>query len=240
MRSASSPPQDTCEARSSSKPQSSYILENLKENLRKEHLAINSERHPLTVQGVDLKGTAAVLVPLFVGNAPADLSVLLTKRSSTLKHHKGEVCLPGGKRDPDDVDDVSTALREAQEEIGLQSHSVRVLGKLPPMLSKHQISVHPIVGTISSDFIHTGLKVNPAEVDAVFCVPLSRFLCSENYTGYMDTKFGEKLVRIHHFECDGYHVWGLTAHILIQVAKIALGQETEFEEYAAGNPTSKL
>lgn len=208
--------------------------------LHNDILTTNYSRHPLTIQGAQIKGFAAVLVPLFVSDeAPEDLAVLLTKRGKRLKTHKGEVCFPGGKRDPEDVDDIATALREAEEEIGLQRDAVRVLGRLPPVLSKHRLSVHPVIGTIPAEFMHTGLNINPLEVEAVFSVPLSRFLCADDYR-FVDTEFCNKVIRIHHFDCDGYHVWGLTAHILIEVAKIALGREPEFEEYVGGHPLSNI
>ncbi|DBA78794.1 TPA: hypothetical protein ACH3X1_008690 [Trebouxia sp. C0004] len=86
---------------------------------------------------------AAVLVPLFE-DTDGVVRVLLTQRSANLSSHKGEVCLPGGKRDPDDADDVQCALREAEEELGLQPSSVQVIAQLPPFISKHKLSVRQL------------------------------------------------------------------------------------------------
>jgi hypothetical protein len=78
---------------------------------------------------------AAVLLCLFKGSA-GELRVILTKRAGTLSSHSGEVALPGGKRDEEDKDDAATALREAQEEIGLEPSQVRVVAVFEPFLSK--------------------------------------------------------------------------------------------------------
>eukprot|EP00200_Dunaliella_tertiolecta_P001332 CAMPEP_0202364542 /NCGR_PEP_ID=MMETSP1126-20121109/15911_1 /ASSEMBLY_ACC=CAM_ASM_000457 /TAXON_ID=3047 /ORGANISM="Dunaliella tertiolecta, Strain CCMP1320" /LENGTH=140 /DNA_ID=CAMNT_0048959211 /DNA_START=52 /DNA_END=471 /DNA_ORIENTATION=- len=110
---------------------------------------------------------AAVLVPLFID--PLDgLSVLLTKRSSTVGSHQGEVCLPGGKRDPSDADDVATALREAWEELGTPLDAVQVITLLPPVLSKHFLSVTPVVGIVPPARAAHAPCPSPSEVEAVF------------------------------------------------------------------------
>lgn len=83
---------------------------------------------------------AAVLVPLFE-DAEGVVRVILTQRASSLPTHSGEVCLPGGKRDPGDADDAATALREAHEELGIPPAACCLLGALPPFLSKHLLSV---------------------------------------------------------------------------------------------------
>lgn len=88
---------------------------------------------------------AAVLVPLFE-DAEGVVRVILTQRASSLPTHSGEVCLPGGKRDPGDADDAATALREAHEELGIPPAACRLLGALPPFLSKHLLSVRPCWG----------------------------------------------------------------------------------------------
>lgn len=102
-----------------------------------------------------------------------DIFVVLTQRSSRLPTHSGEVCLPGGKRDPGDADDVATALREAHEELGIDPSAVSVVGRLPPFLSKHLLSVTPVVGTIPPDL---SLRPNRGEVASVFTAPLRMFV----------------------------------------------------------------
>ncbi|KAG2435324.1 hypothetical protein HXX76_007399 [Chlamydomonas incerta] len=115
---------------------------------------------------------AAVLVGLFEDSSGV-VRVLLTQRSSRLKSHRGEVCLPGGKRDEEDADDAATALREANEELGLDPSAARVLCCLPPVLSKHHLSVTPVLALLAPGAVPAP---HPAEVDAAFTVPLAVFL----------------------------------------------------------------
>eukprot|EP00117_Sycon_ciliatum_P017121 scpid69531/ scgid16260/ Nudix hydrolase 15, mitochondrial; Coenzyme A diphosphatase NUDT15 len=124
---------------------------------------------------------AAVLVPLFLNHADNKLSVLLTQRSAKLKHHSGEVALPGGRYDEGDESAVATALRESCEEVGLQKHQVEVCTELPPHLVRDMSLVVPVVGFIPENFRP---RIHRTEVDAVFRAPLEMFLSSENYTSY--------------------------------------------------------
>jgi len=105
---------------------------------------------------------AAVLVLLLRGT-DGGARVLLTRRSSALKSHPGECALPGGKRDPGDADDASAAKREAFEEVGLPPDSVEVLGCLPPVLSKHCLSVTPVVALLRCADAVVGLRPGPAQ-----------------------------------------------------------------------------
>ncbi|EPZ36845.1 hypothetical protein ROZALSC1DRAFT_29966 [Rozella allomycis CSF55] len=175
---------------------------------------------------------AAVLIPLFVHED--DLYVLLTVRSSKLKSHAGEVCLPGGKKDPSDSDDIETALREANEEIGLEARDVsKVLGLINPTLSKAYIYVQPVVAIIKDDFVP---KNNPKEVDGAFSVPLSMFISTKDYN-YYDIDWAGYQFRLHEFMADNYRVWGMTAQILIHLAQIVYDCKTlPFELYPEGTP----
>ena len=89
---------------------------------------------------------AAVLVPLVW--RPDGPGVLLTRRTEGLRHHAGQISFPGGKREPGDVDAVACALREAQEEIALAPHLVRLVGELPPYVTITGFSVTPVVGLL--------------------------------------------------------------------------------------------
>mmetsp|Transcript_27144 Transcript_27144/g.50022 ORF Transcript_27144/g.50022 Transcript_27144/m.50022 type:complete len:621 (-) Transcript_27144:830-2692(-) len=116
---------------------------------------------------------AAVLVGLFA-DSNGVVRVLLNQRTAKLSTHGGEVCLPGGKReDRDRGDDVITALREAYEELGLDPRSCRVLAKLPPVLSKHLLSVTPVITLLPPNFRPV---INPDEVATFFTMPLAAFL----------------------------------------------------------------
>lgn len=175
--------------------------------------------------------SAAVLVPLFE-DAEGVVRVLLTERSAKLTTHKGEVCLPGGKRDPGDVDDVHCALREAQEELGLDPASVNIVAQMPPFLSKHILSVTPVIGTVPSTL---KLTPNADEVNAVFDMPLAAFLEDVPSHTHKDTEWAGLDFRIHYFQYNHFLVWGLTAAILIDIAQKAFARPPGFLELLPGS-----
>jgi len=109
---------------------------------------------------------AAVLVPLVMRERPM---VLLTERTTHLSTHSGQVAFPGGRRDDTDIDVAHTALREAQEEIGLAPELVEVIGTLPTYTTGSQFIITPVVALVNPD--HT-LALNPFEVASAFEVPL--------------------------------------------------------------------
>ncbi|XP_049928742.1 peroxisomal coenzyme A diphosphatase NUDT7 [Epinephelus moara] len=180
---------------------------------------------------------ASVLIPLFVKNG--ELCTLMTLRSQELKRSAGEVCFPGGKRDPSDRDDVDTALREAEEEIGLPPDDVQVVCRLVPIVSKGGLLVTPVVGFINESFCP---HPNPAEVSAVFTVPLDFFTSDKDHyaTQWADGMKG-KQHSFYFVDPDSgsqYHIWGLTAMIAILVAALALRKKPEFD--VAFNPEDPL
>jgi 8-oxo-dGTP pyrophosphatase MutT (NUDIX family) len=110
---------------------------------------------------------AAVLVPLVVRDG--GLTVLLTQRADHLNDHAGQVSFPGGRQEPFDVDANATALREAQEEVGLDPSRVEVLGALPDYLTGTGFLVTPVIGLVHPPFT---LEADALEVAEVFEVPL--------------------------------------------------------------------
>ena len=113
---------------------------------------------------------ASVLVPLVMRD---QLMVLLTQRTAHLSSHSGQVAFPGGKADPEDADVAATALREAQEEVGLEPHWVEVLGNLSMYVTGTSFLVTPVVALVRPGF---ALQPNPYEVADVFEVPLDFLL----------------------------------------------------------------
>lgn len=111
---------------------------------------------------------AAVLVALMEHSA--GLTVLLTQRTAHLNSHSGQIAFPGGKVDPQDRDAAHTALREAQEEVGLDSHYAEVLGTLPQYATGSGFIVTPVLALVSP---RAPLVPNPQEVADVFEVPLA-------------------------------------------------------------------
>ncbi len=113
------------------------------------------------------RSSASVLLPLVMRD---ELSVLLTERSLHLSTHGGQIAFPGGKADALDADEVATALRETQEEVGLAPEFVQVIGKLPHYITGTHFVISPVVALVDPDFT---LHINPDEVAHVFEVPLS-------------------------------------------------------------------
>ncbi|XVF40385.1 hypothetical protein PTKIN_Ptkin01aG0109100 [Pterospermum kingtungense] len=174
---------------------------------------------------------AAVLVCIFQGNKD-NLRVILTKRSSNLSSHSGEVAFPGGKREETDADDVETALREAKEEIGLDPSLVNVVTVLEPIFTKNRMIVVPVVG-ILSDAKTFSPSLSADEVEAIFDAPLEMFLKDENRWAEEREWMGEKYL-LHYFDYEAenkkYVIWALTAGILIKVASIVYQRPPAFLE----------
>jgi len=151
---------------------------------------------------------AGVLVPIsIIGGAPR---VILTKRSSALKHHPGQIAFPGGKQDEGDADVTAAALREAWEEIGLPQDLPQVIGHLPEHETVTGFRVTPVVALLEQDF---KLIPEPGEVDEVFSVPLAHLLNLDNYIIESRRWRG---TRRHYFTVPygPYYTWGATARML--------------------------
>lgn len=156
---------------------------------------------------------AAVLIALW--DRPAGARLILTKRASHLLHHPGQIALPGGKVDPIDADADDTALREAQEEIGLSSEKVQILGRLPCHETVTGFQITPVLGHIRDNFCPIA---QPGEVDEVFSVPLCHVLDLVNYRIERRQWLGEW----RHFYAvpfGPYYIWGATARILRGLAE---------------------
>ena len=119
---------------------------------------------------------ASVLVPLVMRDH--GLAVLLTERTTHLSSHSGQIAFPGGKADPEDASATDTALREAEEEIGLDRHFVEVLGNLPTYTTGSAFIVTPVVALVRADYAMT---LNPHEVADAFEVPLDFLMTPANH-----------------------------------------------------------
>ncbi|CUU42921.1 putative NUDIX hydrolase [Blastochloris viridis] len=150
---------------------------------------------------------AAVLVPVVMRPEP---TVLLTRRSSALPEHSGQIAFPGGKIDPDDSTPIAAALREAEEEIGLKPAHVAPLGFLDVYLSRTGYRILPVVAVVTPPF---ELKLNPREVAAAFEVPLAFLMAPEHHERH--TRLWKGRERTYYAMPYGDHyIWGVTAGIL--------------------------
>ena len=161
---------------------------------------------------------AAVLLPIIHDRAEPEM--ILTMRSSALKHHPGQIAFPGGKVDEADGTHVSAALREAHEEIGLPQSNVAVLGALPAHETVTGFTVMPIVGHVRRAF---QVLPEPGEVSEVFRVPLSHVLDPRNYA--IQSRRWRGTQRHYYTVPFGpYYIWGATARMLRAFADSAAGR----------------
>ena len=152
--------------------------------------------------------SAAVLIPII--NHQNQLNVLLTKRASHLTHHPGQISFPGGKAEPYDNDLTATALRETQEEIGLSTTLVNVLGQLNPYQTISGYEVTPVVAIVPSSERYC---IDENEVSEVFQVPLSHFLQRQHHIQVPFYHQGRQH-NVHFMPYQQYNIWGATAAML--------------------------
>jgi len=164
---------------------------------------------------------ASVLVPIIVRDQP---TVLLTERTAHLSTHSGQIAFPGGRSDDGDADAAATALREAQEEVGLDSGFVQVLGSLPTYITGTSFIITPVVALVQPGF---ELRPNPYEVAEAFEVPLEFLMNPAHH-------------RRHAFEWEGVRrewfsmpyqdrqkerfIWGATAGMLRNLYRFLVAQ----------------
>ncbi|WP_163649177.1 CoA pyrophosphatase [Modicisalibacter sp. 'Wilcox'] len=159
---------------------------------------------------------AAVLIPLVTRSVP---TLLFTRRAGHLHQHAGQVAFPGGKREPGDPDLLTTALREAEEEIALPPARVRLLGRLSDVLSLHGLSVTPFVGLIPPDL---PLRPQLDELDTIFEVPLPLFLEDRRSHTDVITVNGHSCY-VPSYAAEGHVIWGLSAMMLVELLAEGFG-----------------
>jgi 8-oxo-dGTP pyrophosphatase MutT (NUDIX family) len=157
---------------------------------------------------------AAVLVPIIVH--PEELTVLFTRRTVHLKAHSGQVSFPGGRAEPSDANPQHTALREAEEEIGLPARRVEVLASLPEYFTRTGFRVTPVVGLVQPPL---ELVPDSREVDEVFEVPLGFILDPANHQRGT-REINGRTAHFYFIEHNGRTIWGATAGMLINLYRI--------------------
>ena len=166
---------------------------------------LNPQNRP--TERLELK-PAAVLLPLVFRHEP---HVLFTQRTHHLTRHAGQVAFPGGRAEPNDVSLVETALRETQEETGIDPAFVTVAGFLDAYETGTGYAILPVVGLLSEGF---ALSPHAGEVAKIFEVPLS-FLLDPANRKMQSREFEGRTRSFYSFTYEGHYIWGATAAMLI-------------------------
>lgn len=183
-----------------------------------DHRAFDPEHFPvhgdhrlaamLAPEDGNLHKPAAVLIPIIA--RPDEATVLFTHRAQHLKDHAGQIAFPGGKIDAQDKTPIDAALREAEEEIGLERHFIEPLGLLDPYLSSTGYRILPIVGLVAPRFT---LRPDPREVESVFEAPLG-FLMDPTQHKEHEREWRGATRRYFAMPYQDHYIWGVTAGIL--------------------------
>ncbi|WP_297323277.1 CoA pyrophosphatase, partial [uncultured Bartonella sp.] len=139
-----------------------------------------------------------------------EVHLLLTKRTDILDKHKGQIAFPGGKKEKNDQNDEETALREANEEIGLDRRNFSKLGELCCYYTSTGYEVKPIVGIIDKG---TQFVRNGQEVAEIFTVPLSFLMERKNYV-LATKKLGNEVRSFYAISYENHYIWGATAGMI--------------------------
>jgi len=165
-------------------------------------------RSPRSVAG---RREAAVLAPVIARDGDAHL--LFTERAAHLGEHPGQMSFPGGGREPTDRTLTDTALREANEEVGLRPSEVDVVGRIDDARTSSRYAVRPFVGVAPDrEYVPNSLEVAETAV-----LPVAAFTRPENYESERRTGPERGDRRVHYFHVDGYTVWGATGRMVVQL-----------------------
>ncbi len=192
--------------------------------------AIPGESSALAVADADdqpITRRSAVLVALF--EEAGETHLVLTRRSFSLREHRGEIALPGGRSDDGETPTV-TALREAREEVGIDESSVRVVGWLSPLVTlAYGSAIWPVVGFLARRPV---MVTDPAEVERAFTVSLAELLADG---AFLEERWRREMSRpgadadgyfpIYFFRVPGDLIWGATARVLTELLCVVTGVE---------------
>ena len=160
---------------------------------------------------------AAVLVPLI--DHPDRMTVLLTQRTAHLSAHAGQISFPGGRIEEADADPTAAALRETEEEVGLDRGRVSVIGRLDDYVTGTGFEITPIVGLVAPPLL---LSIDPFEVAEAFEVPLGYILDRRNHQRVeRASPAGRRSFYV--LPYDGRNIWGATAGMLVNLAEVLAG-----------------
>lgn len=172
---------------------------------------------------------AAVLIALV--DHPDGLTILLTLRTAHLTDHGGQISFPGGRVEARDADEKAAALREANEEVGIDPATVEILGRLDTYVTRTGFRVEPVVGLVRPPL---QLRPDPHEVAEIFEVPLDFLIDPANRR--RDSRIFEGSERFFWaIPFETRYIWGATAGILVNLAQVLWGPASGMSEMPAGN-----
>lgn len=175
--------------------------------------------------------TAAVLIPLVIDRGEAAL--LFTKRTEEVRHHKGQICFPGGVRDEIDESLWHTALRETKEELGIDSTRITCLGQLPEIVTPTGFHVTPFAGFVAS---LKDMTPNASEIATVFSVPFKHLQNPQNVRFETREFFGSPH-SMPFFSFGEHVIWGATGRMILSLFKRCRDRrfrEQVFQELPSG------
>ena len=171
---------------------------------------------PEAVPSGDGLRRAAVLAPFFFDGD--DWRLLFTKRSDTVENHKGQVSFPGGSVEPTDRNLIETAVRETEEEIGLDRGKIEILGYLSPIVTITRFLVYPVVGLFDHPDRFT---LSEQEVASILEIPVPQLIAEAKDQAHLPA-----VLYSHRFNRDGEVIWGATARIVYEMLSRAFLNHT--------------
>ncbi len=161
----------------------------------------------------DKKIRAAVLIPVFENSNGTH--IILTKRTTTVRYHKGEISFPGGMYEDGDEDTLMTALRECNEEIGVKERDVEIIGRLDDMRTVTGFVITPYVGLIPYPY---EFVLNPHEVNYLIYLPLLHLLQTD--AADEAAQHEGRTIQVRSFHYEGERIWGATCRLLLTLKRI--------------------
>jgi 8-oxo-dGTP pyrophosphatase MutT (NUDIX family) len=161
---------------------------------------------------------AAVLIPMVAREG--GMTMLLTQRTNNLAHHPGQVSFPGGHVEDNDSTPEETALRETEEEVGIDRRHIHIIGKLANYWTRTGFTVTPVVGIVTPPF---DILPDPSEVAEVFEVPLDFLMDSTNHER-QSREYKGAVRQFYAMPYNGYYIWGATAGMLVDLHDVLVGE----------------